>query len=80
MYWSLRLRPVISLLSLLVLVVVLRAYFMAFVPDPPPRDVVLADLRLMNVCVEAQVSKRYQRPIQLSWTGHGWIIFSVVVC
>lgn len=47
----------LSLLSLFVLVVVLRAYFLAFVPEPPPREVVLADLRLMNERVEAQVSK-----------------------
>ncbi|MEH6569479.1 MAG: cation:dicarboxylase symporter family transporter [Halioglobus sp.] len=52
----------LSLISLLVLVVVLRAYFLVFVPEPPPREAVLADLRLMNERVEAQVSTTVPEP------------------
>ena len=46
----------LSALSLLLLVVLLRAYFMIFVPESPPREAVLADLRLMEERVDARVS------------------------
>jgi Na+/H+-dicarboxylate symporter/ABC-type amino acid transport substrate-binding protein len=71
----------LSLLSLLVLVVVLRTYFMAFVPDPPPREAVLANLRLMNERVEAQVSKTLPAPntAQLDGTRLDYILSSNVL-
>ena len=41
--------------GLLLLVLVLRAYFMLFVPEPPPREEVLADIHLMEERVPARV-------------------------
>lgn len=46
----------ISALSLVILVIGLRGYFMVFVPESPPRDEVLASIQLMQPRVEAKVS------------------------
>jgi Na+/H+-dicarboxylate symporter/ABC-type amino acid transport substrate-binding protein len=43
--------------SLVLLVLLLRGYFMVFVPESPPRSAVLADLRLMEERVDARVSE-----------------------
>ncbi|RLA09617.1 MAG: hypothetical protein DRQ54_02140 [Gammaproteobacteria bacterium] len=46
----------LSTLALMVLVVGLRAYFMAFVPHPPTRNTVLASIQLMEPRVDASIS------------------------
>jgi Na+/H+-dicarboxylate symporter/ABC-type amino acid transport substrate-binding protein len=46
----------ISSLLLVLMVVGLRAYFIAFVPEAPPRDEVLANIRLLEQGVGARVS------------------------
>jgi Na+/H+-dicarboxylate symporter/ABC-type amino acid transport substrate-binding protein len=46
----------LSVFSLVVLVVLLRAYFMLFVPAPPSRATVLANLQLMEERVPAQIN------------------------
>ncbi|MEH6592919.1 MAG: cation:dicarboxylase symporter family transporter [Halioglobus sp.] len=60
---------VISTLSLALLVVALRSYFMVFVPDAPPRGEVLAHLRLMEERVEASVSERVPEAGGVQLTG-----------
>jgi ABC-type amino acid transport substrate-binding protein len=45
----------LSALSLALLVLALRAYFMVFVPESPPREEVLANIRLMEERVDARV-------------------------
>jgi Na+/H+-dicarboxylate symporter len=44
-------------ISLFALVLVLRAYFLVFVPDAPPRDTVLAGIELMEERVNARFSE-----------------------
>jgi Na+/H+-dicarboxylate symporter len=51
-----------SALSLVLMVVLLRAYFMTFVPESPPREDVLAGLRLMEERVDASVSETVPEP------------------
>ena len=46
----------LTTLSLVVLVIVLRAYFAIFVPDPPTRNDVLANIQLMEPRVDAKVN------------------------
>ena len=46
----------VTVASLVILVVGLRAYFLVFVPEPPAREEVLADIRLMDERAPAQVS------------------------
>ena len=48
----------ISALSLVVLVIGLRGYFMVFVPESPPRDEVLAHIQLLEPRVDAKVSTK----------------------
>ncbi len=45
----------ITTASMFVLIIVLRAYFLAFVPETPPRDEVLSHIELMNPRVPAEV-------------------------
>ena len=47
---------IISAAALVLLVLILRTYFMLFVPDPPPREQVLTDIQLMEKRVPASVS------------------------
>ncbi|MEP1472795.1 MAG: cation:dicarboxylase symporter family transporter [Halieaceae bacterium] len=49
----------ITTFSLFALVLALRAYFMVFVPDAPPRDSVLASIELM----EERVSSRFSETV-----------------
>ena len=49
----------ITTFSLFALVLALRAYFMVFVPDAPPRDTVLASIELM----EERVSSRFSETV-----------------
>lgn len=46
----------ISALSLVILIIGLRGYFLVFVPESPPRDEVLASIELMEPRVEASLS------------------------
>ena len=46
---------VITTSLLFALVLALRAYFLLFVPDPPPRDQVLTDIQLMEQRVPASI-------------------------
>jgi Na+/H+-dicarboxylate symporter/ABC-type amino acid transport substrate-binding protein len=47
----------ISTLCLAALIIALRAYFIAFVPEPPARDDVLSQIQLMEMRVPAKVSE-----------------------
>lgn len=47
---------VVSFLSLVVMIAVLRAYFEVFVPPPPPKDEVLANVQLLTERVDAVVA------------------------
>jgi len=59
----------ISAVSLFVLVLGLRAYFLAFVPEPPAREVVLADIHLMQERSRVAVSYELPEPIDKQLTG-----------
>ena len=48
----------ITVSLLFALVLVLRTYFLLFVPEPPPRDQVLTDIQLMERRVPANVASR----------------------
>ena len=59
----------ITTVSLFVLVIGLRGYFQAFVPEPPAREAVLADIRLMNEWSPAQVSHSVPAPNESTLVG-----------
>jgi Na+/H+-dicarboxylate symporter/ABC-type amino acid transport substrate-binding protein len=59
----------LSALALFLLVAGLRAYFMLFVPEPPTRTAVLANIQLMDPRVEARVSKSLPKPSATRLTG-----------
>jgi Na+/H+-dicarboxylate symporter/ABC-type amino acid transport substrate-binding protein len=56
-------------LAMVVLVVLLRSYFQHFVPEPPPRNEVLAGMHLMEERVPAQVWKSEPSDILISPDG-----------
>lgn len=70
----LKFRPIlvylaITTVSLFVLVIGLRAYFQVFVPEPPAREVVLADIHLMEERFPAQVFHEVPAPDGSVLTG-----------
>lgn len=54
---------------LFVMVIGLRTYFQMFVPEPPPREQVLADIQLMEPKVPAKVSLELPQPGGVVMTG-----------
>ena len=51
------------------LVIGLRAYFVVFVPEPPTRNTVLANIQLMQPRVDASVNAQLPPPNDARLTG-----------
>ena len=59
----------LSALALVVLVIGLRAYFMVFIPQPPTRSEVLAQIQLMEPRVDARINTNLPEAIATRLSG-----------
>ncbi|NQX90195.1 MAG: cation:dicarboxylase symporter family transporter [Halioglobus sp.] len=60
---------IITTLAMLVLVIGLRTYFIAFVPEPPTRSSVLASVQLMETRVPANIQTAIPDPVDVKLAG-----------